>query len=105
METKNRKERSIITTTVLKAVGVLAAAVITSFVAGIGTRMAIANTIPFRVQALEDDVLDLKKDFKSTSNDISTIKKDIAVTQNDIQTMKESLKNINLILSSWEVDK
>jgi hypothetical protein len=105
METKNRKERSIITTTLYKAVGILAAAIITSFVAGVGTRMAIANTIPFRVQALEDDVLDLKKNFESTSGDISTIKKDIAVTQNDIQTMKESLKNINSILSNWEVDK
>lgn len=105
METKNSKGRNVVTTTVLKAVGVLAAAVISSFVAGIGTRMAIANTLPFRVQALENDVLDLKKNFESTSGDISTIKKDIAVTQNDIQTMKESLKNINLILSSWEVDK
>lgn len=105
METKKSKERSIITTTLYKAVGVLAAAIITSFVAGIGTRMAIANTLPFRVQALENDVLDLKKNFKSTSDDISTIKKDIAVTQNDIQTMKESLKSINSILSSWEVDK
>lgn len=105
MEIKTIKRKNVITVTVAKALFIFISAIIAAAGSSAWASFNISRSLPFRVQATENDVLDLKKEFKNTATDISSIKTDVAVTKNDIETMKENIKNINSILSNWEVDK
>lgn len=105
MEIKSYKKQNIITLTVGKAVIIFTSAIIAAAGGSAWASFNVARSLPFRVQATENDVLDLKREYKETGESISTIQTDIAVTKNDIQTMKDSIENINSILSTWEVVK
>jgi len=103
MEIKTIKRKNVITITVAKAVFIFISAVLAAAGSSAWASFNISRSLPFRVQATENDVLDLKKEFKVTGDNISDIKTDVAVTKNDIINMKESLKEINNTLKDWRL--
>ena len=59
----NNIPRKIITISIWKAILVVVTAVLGSAGASIWGTLAVANTIPFRVSAIETEIIDIKKDF------------------------------------------
>lgn len=70
MEKVNGKE--VVTVNIKWAITILLTAVLGSAGAGIWGYLAIANTLPFRVDALEKDYAEIKKDYMPL--DLSTEK-------------------------------
>lgn len=94
MDTKNNKKKNIITITLTKAVIIVATAILASAGTAVWGTLAVANTIPFRVSALENDISQLKPTLT-----------DIAVMKNDIINIKEHVQDIKKIVSDWKLDQ
>ena len=79
MDNKNNKEPSVITITLNKAIIIVATSILVSAGGAIWGTLAIANTIPFRVNAMEQQIGEMRQNFMPL--DLSTEK----WKNNDIQ--------------------
>jgi hypothetical protein len=104
MEIKNSKGKNIITVTVAKAVAIFATAVLASAGGSAWASYNIARTVPFRVQALENDIVSLKLEHKHFVDSIGSVSTDIAVTKNDVQTIKDALLEVRNTLREWRLE-
>jgi hypothetical protein len=61
MDNKNNKEPSVITITLNKAIIIVATSILVSAGGAIWATLAVANTIPFRVSAIENQLVEIRK--------------------------------------------
>lgn len=85
-------EGRVVRVSVQKALAILATAVLGSAGAAVWGTLAVANTIPFRVTAMERDITDIKTNYQP--KDISNLKWD--QNEKTLVVLEKKLDNIDL---------
>ena len=98
MDNKNNKEPSVITITLNKAIIIVATSILVSAGGAIWATLAVANTIPFRVSAIERSLTDIKTTIANEDKLYMPLDLETEKWSNNEKTLDEINKKIDYII-------